>query len=183
LSREAILYERLPEGKVKCNLCGRRCISSEEKLGVCAARKNGKGTLYSLSCARACSVAVDPIEKKPLFHFHLGSQVLSVSSPFCNFFCRFCCNWLISQQRSTLQTQAMRPQSVSNIAKKLCCEGISFTYTEPTVFFEWAYEPAKLAHENSLFNTYVTNGYLTPRSHSYDIPLSGRCDCGFQGSR
>jgi pyruvate formate lyase activating enzyme len=177
-----MLYERLPEGKVKCNLCGRRCVISEERLGVCAARKNVKGTLYSLSYSRACSVAVDPIEKKPLFHFHPGSQVLSVSSPFCNFFCRFCCNWLISQQRSAIETQEMPPQSVVSMAKKLRCEGISYTYTEPTVFFEWAYESAKLALENSLFNTFVTNGYLTPEAINTISPYLGAATVDFKGA-
>jgi pyruvate formate lyase activating enzyme len=177
-----MLYDRLPEGKVKCNLCGRRCVISEEKLGVCAARKNVKGTLYSLSYSRACSVAVDPIEKKPLFHFHPGSQVLSVSSPFCNFFCRFCCNWLISQQRSTLQTQEMPPQSVVKMAKELRCDGISYTYTEPTVFFEWAYDSAKLAHENSLFNTFVTNGYLTPEAINTISPYLDAATVDFKGA-
>ena len=102
-----MLYESLPDGKVRCELCGRRCVIVEGNVGLCEARKNEEGKLFSLSYSRACSVAADPIEKKPLFHFHPGSQVLSVSSPFCNFFCRFCDNWIISQQRSTAQTEEM----------------------------------------------------------------------------
>ncbi len=142
-----MLYESQPENKVRCNLCGRRCLIGEGALGICAARKNVKGTLCTLSYARACSVNVDPIEKKPLFHFNPGSQVLSVSSPFCNFFCRFCCNWSISQQRSTSGTDEISPETVVKTAKRLHCAGISYTYTEPTTFFEWAYDSAKLARE------------------------------------
>jgi len=182
LSREAMLYECQPEGKVRCNLCGRRCLIPEGNLGVCAARKNVKGKLFTLSYARACSINVDPIEKKPLFHFNPGSQVLSVSSPFCNFFCRFCCNWIISQQRSTTQTHEMPPASVVKTAKRLHCAGISYTYTEPTTFFEWAYESAKLAHECSMFNTFVTNGYLTPEAVDMISPYLDAATVDFKGA-
>ncbi|MDQ1278742.1 MAG: pyruvate formate lyase activating enzyme [Thermoproteota archaeon] len=182
MSREAMLYERQPEGKVRCNLCSRRCLIPEGGLGVCAARKNVKVKLLTLSYARACSVNVDPIEKKPLFHFNPGSQVLSVSSPFCNFFCRFCCNWIISQQRSTAQTSKMPPESVVNMAKKLHCTGVSYTYTEPTTFFEWAYDTAKLAHECSMFNTFVTNGYLTPEAVDMISPYLDAATVDFKGA-
>jgi len=164
LAKEAMLYTPLADNKVRCNLCGRRCTILEGELGVCAARKNEGGRLTSISYARACSVSVDPIEKKPLFHYHPASQVLSVASPFCNFFCRFCDNWTISQQRSPTQTQEMPPEAVVESAKQLNCDGISYTYTEPTTFFEWAYESAKLAQKKALFNTFVTNGYLTPEA-------------------
>ncbi|MFH0748928.1 MAG: AmmeMemoRadiSam system radical SAM enzyme [Candidatus Bathyarchaeota archaeon] len=177
-----MLYEHLPENKVQCNLCGRRCVILDGNLGVCSARKNEKGTLLSLSYSRACSVSVDPIEKKPLFHFHPGSHVLSVASPFCNFFCRFCCNWGISQQRSLLQTQDMPPKAVVDAAKRLHCDGISYTYTEPTTFFEWAFESAKLAHENSLFNTFVTNGYLTPEAVDTISPYLDAATVDFKGA-
>ena len=182
MAKEAMLYERLPDGKVRCNLCGRRCVILEGNLGVCAARKNEKGTLISLSYSRACSVAVDPIEKKPLFHYHPGSQFLYFASPFCNFFCRFCDNWVISQQRSTVQTEEMPPEVIVKTAKRLRCEGISYTYTEPTTFFEWAYDSAKLAHKNSLFNTFVTNGYLTPEAVEAISPYLGAATVDFKGA-
>jgi len=177
-----MLYERLPEQKVRCNLCGRRCIIPSGKTGICAARKNEEGTLFSLSYSRACSIAIDPIEKKPLFHFNPGSQVLSIASPFCNFFCSFCCNWIISQQRSTIQTQEISPKGVVNAAKRLLCEGISYTYTEPTTFFEWAYETAKLAQKNALFNTFVTNGYLTPEAIEIIAPFLDAATVDFKGA-
>lgn len=182
MSKEAMLYESQPENKVRCNLCGRRCLISEGALGVCAARKNVKGKLYALSYARACSVNIDPIEKKPLFHFNPGSKVLSIASPFCNFFCRFCCNWSISQKRSTTQTSEMSPESVVKTAKRLHCAGISYTYTEPTTFFEWAYDSAKLAHDSSLFNTFVTNGYITPEAVDTISPYLDAATVDFKGT-
>jgi len=177
-----MLYESLPDGKVRCELCGRRCVIVEGNVGLCEARKNEEGKLFSLSYSRACSVAADPIEKKPLFHFHPGSQVLSVSSPFCNFFCRFCDNWIISQQRSTAQTEEMPPETVVSTAKRSHCAGISYTYTEPTTFFEWAYDSAKLAHENGLFNTFVTNGYLTPEAVETIAPYLDAATVDFKGA-
>ena len=182
LNKEAMLYESLPDSQVRCQLCGRRCIIAVGNVGLCEARKNEEGKLFSLSYARSCSVAVDSIEKKPLFHFHPGSQVLSVASPFCNFFCRFCDNWTISQQRSTTQTEDMPPHNVVNIAKRMNCAGISYTYTEPTTFFEWAYDTSKLAHENDLFNTFVTNGYLTPEAVNTIAPYLDAATVDFKGA-
>jgi pyruvate formate lyase activating enzyme len=181
LPKEGMLYERLSDNRVRCELCGRRCLISDGNRGICEARKNENGTLFSLSYSRACSVAVDPIEKKPLFHFHPGSQVLSIASPFCNFFCRFCDNWVISQQRSTAQTREMSPEAVVNMAQRTSCAGISYTYTEPTTFFEWAYDSAKLAHEHSLFNTFVTNGYLTPKAIETLSPYLDAATVDFKG--
>ncbi len=182
LSKEAMLYESLPDGKVKCQLCGRRCIITEGNSGLCEARKNEEGKLFSLSYARACAIAADPIEKKPLFHFNPGSQVLSVSSPFCNFFCRFCDNWIISQQRTDGQTEDMPPQKVVDTAKAMHCKGISYTYTEPTTFYEWAYDTSKLAHEAGLFNTFVTNGYLTPEAVQTIAPYLDAATVDFKGA-
>ena len=158
------MYTPLKDGAVRCDLCGRRCIIAEGNLGICKARVNRKGLLFSLSYGRSCSTSVDPIEKKPLFHFHPGALVYSVASPFCNFFCRFCDNWVISQERSTLETRNMPPEAVVSEARRTGSQGISYTYTEPTVFYEWAYDSAKLARESGLFNTFVTNGYLTPEA-------------------
>ncbi len=177
-----MFYRRLSDNRVRCNLCGRRCIILDGNLGVCAARKNEKGMLLSISYSRACSVSVDPIEKKPLFHYHPGSQVLSIASPFCNFFCRFCQNWVISQQRTTIDTREMPPEAVVKTAKRLNCDGISYTYTEPTAFYEWAYDTAKLAHENTLFNTFVTNGYLTAEAVEAISPYLDAATVDFKGA-
>jgi len=182
LSKEGMFYTPMPDGKVKCDLCGRRCVIAEGGQGVCSARINRKGVLYTLSYGRSCSAAVDPIEKKPLFHYHPGSKVFSVSSPFCNFFCRFCCNWVISQQRSNAQTDEMPPERVVELARRARSDGISYTYTEPTVFYEWAYDSAKLAHEAGLFNTFVTNGYMTPEAVEAISPYLDAATVDFKGA-
>ena len=171
--KEAMFYTSLPEGEIRCNLCNHRCKIKEGKRGICGVRENRGGKLYSLVYGKIVAEHIDPIEKKPLFHYYPGSQVLSIASPFCNFFCRFCDNWVISQQRATAATQEMPPKVVVNTAKRFRCEGISYTYTEPTTFFEWAYDTAKLAQNNALFNTFVTNGYLTPEA--VDIISYKRC--------
>jgi pyruvate formate lyase activating enzyme len=182
LLREAMLYTPLEGGRVRCDLCGRRCVIVEGNLGVCRARVNRGGRLYALSYGRACSASVDPIEKKPLFHFHPGALVFSVASPFCNFFCRFCDNWEISQQRSTAETLEMAPERVVKEALKTGSHGISYTYTEPTVFYEWAYDTAKLAHEAGLFNTFVTNGYMTTEAVEAISPYLDAVTVDFKGA-
>ncbi|MDQ1279863.1 MAG: pyruvate formate lyase activating enzyme [Thermoproteota archaeon] len=180
--REAMFYERNEDGSLKCNLCGRRCLILEGKSGVCGARINEKGKLWSRSYSRSCSASVDPIEKKPLFHFNPGAVVYSVASPFCNFFCAFCDNWIISQQRSLSETLTILPEDNVKSAKTRGCQGISYTYTEPTVFFEWAFDSAKIAHSNSLFNTFVTNGYLTPEAVKTIAPYLDAATVDFKGA-
>lgn len=180
--KEAMFYSRLPDGKVKCDLCGRQCVIAEGNQGVCQARINKKGVLYTVSYGRTCSVSVDPIEKKPLFHFHPGAKVLSVSSPFCNFFCRFCDNWVISQHRSISQTEEMLPQQVVDMARHNKSDGVSYTYTEPTTFYEWAYDSARLAHDFGLFNTFVTNGYMTPEAVGKISPYLDAATVDFKGA-
>lgn len=177
-----MFYTPLPDGKVKCDLCGRRCNITEGGKGVCNARINKKGVLYALSYGRTCSASVDPIEKKPLFHFHPGARAFSVSSPFCNFFCRFCNNWVISQQRSPARTEEMLPQQVVDTAQRYESDGISYTYTEPTVFYEWAYESSKIAHQAGLFNTFVTNGYMTPEAVETISPYLDAATVDFKGA-
>lgn len=176
-----MLYEELSHRQVRCNLCGRHCVIAEGQRGLCLARVNEGGVLFTESYARSCSATIDPIEKKPLFHFHPGAQVYSVASPFCNFFCSFCDNWMISQQRNLTYTKELTPQSVVNAAQRLGCQGISYTYTEPTVFFEWAYDSAKLAHEKGLFNTFVTNGYLTSEAVTTISPYLDAATVDFKG--
>ena len=179
--REAMLYEVLPDRQVRCDLCGRHCVIAEGSRGLCVARVNEGGVLITQSYARSCSTAIDPIEKKPLFHFHPGARVFSVASPFCNFFCSFCDNWVISQQRRLTDTRELPPQSLVATARRHDCHGISYTYTEPTVFFEWAYDSAKLAHEAGLFNTFVTNGYLTPEAVQTIAPYLDAATVDFKG--
>jgi pyruvate formate lyase activating enzyme len=160
---EAMLYEKQPENKVKCCLCARRCLISDEGQGFCLVRRNQGGTLFALNYGKAVSAGVDPIGKKPLSHFNPGALVLSVAAAGCNFRCQFCDNWMISQDKEIAGT-TFPPEDVVKSAKENQCQGISYTYTEPTIFMEYAYDIAKLAHEAGLFNTFVTNGYMTPET-------------------
>jgi len=176
-----MLYEQLAEKKVKCNLCGRGCTIPDGGSGFCRVRKNMDGTLYSLVYARACSAYPDPIEKKPLWHFHPGSLVMSIATIGCNFRCQFCQNWQISQETEIRERQ-LPPRKVVDLAMRYGCNGISYTYTEPTIFFEYAYDTAKLAHEQGLFNTFVTNGYLTPKAVETIAPYLDAATVDFKGS-
>jgi pyruvate formate lyase activating enzyme len=160
---EAMLYEKQTENKVKCCLCARRCLISDESQGFCLVRKNQGGTLYTLNYGKAVSAGVDPISKKPLSHFNPGALVLSVAAAGCNFRCQFCDNWMISQDKE-IAGRSFPPEEVVKSAQDSQCQGISYTYTEPTIFMEYAYDTAKLAREAGLFNTFVTNGYMTPEA-------------------
>ncbi|MCD6284867.1 MAG: AmmeMemoRadiSam system radical SAM enzyme [Anaerolineae bacterium] len=162
--KEAMLYERLPEGKVRCGLCAHRCVISDGKKGVCQVRENRGGTLYTLVYGRAITQHVDPVEKKPLLHFYPGSRAYSIATVGCNFRCRWCQNWDISQmvrERHLVSGEEASPEYIVSTAEKSGCHSIAYTYTEPTIFFEYAYDTARLAHEAGLANIYVTNGYMT----------------------
>jgi len=159
----AILYERQKENKVKCCLCARRCLISDGALGFCLVRKNLSGTLYTLNYGKAVSICVDPISKKPLSHFNPGASVMSVAAAGCNFRCQFCDNWMISQDKE-VAGRDFPPTSLVKAAREKNCQGISYTYTEPTIYMEYARDIAELAHQVGFFNTFVTNGYMTPEA-------------------
>jgi len=153
-------------GYVKCDLCSRRCAIAPGRFGVCGVRRNVGGRLYTYVYGLLTAANLDPIEKKPLFHFNPGSAVFSISTPGCNFFCQFCQNWEISQSRleSGLYGEYHPPEEVVGEAKRLGADGISYTYNEPTVFYEYMYDVSRLAKREGLFNTMVTNGYMTPEA-------------------
>jgi len=178
--REAMLYERLEGNKVKCNLCGRRCIIKDGATGFCLVRKNEGGVLYSLVYGKAISACVDPIEKKPLSHFNPGASVMSIATVGCNFRCQFCDNWMISQEKQ-ISGRNFPPEDVVKATRDNGCQGISYTYTEPTIFFEYAYETAKLAHQVGFFNTFVTNGYMTPEAVKTIAPYLDAATVDFKG--
>ncbi|MFH1229627.1 MAG: AmmeMemoRadiSam system radical SAM enzyme [Candidatus Aenigmatarchaeota archaeon] len=161
--KKALLYRKL-KNSVKCEVCARGCIIPEGQVGFCRVRKNVKGILYSLSYGKICSSAIDPIEKKPLYMFAPGSRVFSISTMGCNFNCQFCCNYSISQGWQKISGEKFTPEDIVGLAKNYNCQGISYTYTEPTVQFEFAYETAKLASKNGLYNMFVTNGFTTPKA-------------------
>jgi len=165
MRKEAMLYDKLGDARVQCFLCAHRCKIADSKYGFCGVRKNEKGTLYSYAYGKVIASHVDPIEKKPLYHFLPGSLAYSIATVGCNFRCGFCQNWQISQRSKSdgipLDGYEMTPGEIVREAKKHNCKSIAYTYTEPTIFFEYAYETAKIAKEEGLYNTFVTNGYMT----------------------
>ncbi len=161
---EALLYEKLPESRVQCNTCQWRCRIGPDKMGVCRMYKNQDGILYNLNYAQVSSANADPIEKKPLFHFFPGSLAFSLGTLGCNFHCKHCQNWEISGPDSDTMTrscQYISPEEAVSLAKNFHCRGIAWTYNEPSIWFEYTLDSAKLARENNLYTVYVTNGYLT----------------------
>lgn len=175
-----MLYEKLENKKVKCNLCARRCVINDGGTGFCLVRKNEGGTLFSLVYAKAISACVDPITKKPLSHFHPGALVMSIATMGCNFRCRFCDNWMISQEKQ-ITGKHFPPEEVVKATRDNGCQGISYTYTEPTIFMEYAYDTAKLAHQVGFFNTFVTNGYMTPEAVKAIAPYLDAATVDFKG--
>ena len=165
ITKEALLYAKLDGERVRCNLCAHRCDIAPGKRGICRVRENRDGTLYTLVYGRTISQAVDPIEKKPLFHFYPGTGSFSIATPGCNFRCTFCQNADISQMprdRDLIMGTPATPEAIVAAAQKYNCRSIAYTYTEPTIFFEYSFDVAKLARPAGIANVYVTNGYMTP---------------------
>ncbi len=150
---------------IRCSLCARRCFIPEGKRGFCMVRENVKGKLFTLNYGRIVGLNVDPIEKKPLFHFFPGSSAMSYACFGCNWRCAYCCNWMISHdQLPNTQGEYHDPDYIVELAVENNCKTVSHTYTEPTIFYEFAYDVAKLAHKEDIKNTFVTNGYMTPEA-------------------
>ncbi len=162
--KEAMFYESL-NGKVKCRLCNHYCVISEGNRGICGVRENQKGKLYSLIYGKSVSVGVDPIEKKPLFNFYPGTASYSIASVGCNFRCHNCQNWTISQmpkgKGGKIVGDDLSPEKIVENAKSRGCKSIAYTYTEPTIFFEYAHDTARLAQKEGIKNVFVTNGYTS----------------------
>ena len=165
MMKEAMFYKKSKGGGVDCSLCARCCRNIRDGCaGFCGVRKNEGGKLYSLVYGRACSVAVDPIEKKPLFHFAPGTMCLSLATVGCNLKCLHCQNWQISQEYGGVYGTDMPPEKIVEHAKRQGVKGISYTYTEPTIFYEYALDTMKLAKKAGLYNVWVSNGYTTPQA-------------------
>lgn len=163
---EALLWEPLEGGSVLCSLCAHRCILTEGRAGLCSVRMNRSGRMVSLVRGRLVATHVDPIEKKPLYHFLPGSHSFSVATVGCNFRCDYCQNWQMSQHPRDEDPigDPVDPASVVRAALGASCRSIAFTYTEPTVFFETCADIGVPAREAGLKNIFVTNGYLTPEA-------------------
>ena len=160
-AHEAMLYEKAADGTCNCFLCAHRCTGIKPgKRGICRVRENRDGTLVSLVYGKVIARHVDPIEKKPLYHFLPGTASLSIATTGCNFQCDFCQNWQISQVAGgRIPGDDMSPEDIVAVAKQNDCPSISYTYTEPTIFFEFAHDCAKLAQAEGIRNCFVTNGY------------------------
>ncbi|MFH0791110.1 MAG: AmmeMemoRadiSam system radical SAM enzyme [Candidatus Omnitrophota bacterium] len=164
MKKEALFYEKVENGFVHCFLCGHHCRIAEGKFGFCGVRQNAAGILYTAVYGQVIASHADPIEKKPLYHFLPGSKSFSIATIGCNFHCGFCQNWEISQ--SSVRDagdigEDFSPREIVEAALQYKCKSISYTYTEPTIFFEYALDTAKLAKEKGLYNIFVTNGYMT----------------------
>jgi pyruvate formate lyase activating enzyme len=164
---EAMLWERLgpDDERVRCDLCSHHCVILPGHQGVCHVRENRGGTLYTLVYGEVIAQHVDPIEKKPLFHFYPGSRAYSIATPGCNFRCAFCQNWEISQmprERAAVHGQPASPAQIAAAAQAAGCASVAYTYTEPTIFAEYALDTAREAQALGLKNVFVSNGYMTP---------------------
>ena len=162
--KQAMLFRKLEDGKVQCRTCAHVCTIGPGKRGLCGVRENREGVLYSLVYEKAIAVNVDPIEKKPLFHFYPGTRAFSMATVGCNFRCDNCQNSDISQmprESGRITGEQITPEDLVKEAVRHHCRTIAYTYTEPAVFFDYAYETATLAHQSGLKNIFVTNGYLS----------------------
>ncbi len=159
---KSLFYEVLEDKKVRCLLCAHRCVIPDNQRGICKVRENRGGALFILNKNLFIALNVDPIEKKPLYHFLPGSKSFSVATEGCNFRCVFCQNYEISQiDKREIRGKFIPAEKIVEFAIENSCKSISYTYTEPVIFFETAYDVGVLAKEKGLKNVFVTNGYIT----------------------
>jgi pyruvate formate lyase activating enzyme len=188
---EARFYEKKKDQQVHCLLCNHHCLIKAGKRGICGVRENQAGRLYSLVYGRPIATHVDPIEKKPLFHFLPGSRSFSLATAGCNFRCLFCQNADISQlpqDQGEIPGQEVAPEEIVAAARQAGCQSIAYTYTEPTIFFEYAQDIALLAEAQGLKNVFVTNGYMSsealqaihPRLHGANVDLKAFREAFYQ---
>lgn len=162
--KEGVLFDELADNKVKCHVCSHRCTIAEGNLGICRTRRNKNGKLFTLIYNTVSSEAVDPIEKKPLYHFLPGTLSYSLGTIGCNFRCQHCQNWNISQEYSHTGTIEITPEEAIKEALEKKCKSISWTYNEPAIWHEYTFDSAVLAKKAGLKTIYVTNGYITPEA-------------------
>lgn len=172
--KKALLFEKLADNFTQCTACNHYCKIAPNRTGICGVRKNIKGTLYLLVYGKAVALNVDPIEKKPLYHFMPGTKILSFGTVGCNFKCDFCQNWDISQVSKSPTNQIfgqdLPPKKIVEFAIENKIPSIAYTYNEPAVFFEYALDTAKLAKKANLKNVYVSNGYESPEARHKIAP-------------
>jgi pyruvate formate lyase activating enzyme len=185
MAKEAYLYDKLDDQVVNCKLCSHRCTIKPGKRGICFVRENRDGTLYTLVYDKVISAAVDPIEKKPFFHILPGTLSFSIATVGCNFRCLNCQNYSISQMPKDhggkIEGRPVTPETIVKLAIESDCRSIAYTYTEPTIFFELAYDTAVIAHEHGIKNLFVTNGYFTEEALSMIRPYLDGANVDLKG--
>ncbi len=165
MTHPALLWRTLKDDTVQCRLCSHFCRIEEGKAGLCGVRRNDGGSLVSLSYDKVAALHLDPVEKKPLFHFMPGTTTLSLGTPGCNLDCAFCQNWSLSQpprQGRRIEGQAVAPRDIVRMARSSGARSVAYTYSEPTIFFELMLETATLARQEGLANIMVSNGFQSP---------------------
>lgn len=162
-------YWRPEGGAVRCELCPHRCLIESGRRGICRVRQNREGTLYALTYGRVAAVQLDPIEKKPLFHFHPGTQILSVGSIGCNFRCGFCQNWHLVLGEASLSRVEI--PELLRVARESGSLGIAYTYNEPLIGFEFVRDCAREFRKTGMANVLVTNGFVSPEPLAELLPL------------
>ena len=161
MKKEASFWTKLEDNKLQCNLCNHKCIINENKSGICGVRINDGGKLYTSIYGSCSSIAADPIEKKPLYHFYPGTLALSMGTIGCNFKCDHCQNYSISTvDKQYHYMKEIDPEQVVEYAKQYSCQGVSYTYNEPTIWHEFCFDSAKLVKKGGLYTCYVSNGYI-----------------------
>lgn len=163
VEKEAMFYKKLEKGYVNCQLCFRKCKIASGKRGFCTTRENRNGILYSVVYNQPCAVNIDPIEKEPVFHAYPGSEILCVATAGCSMRCKFCQNWQISQQKpEEVNSMYLPPDEFVKLAQKHKCRGVSFTYSEPTIFYEYMLDICKEAKRGALLTVVHTCGIINP---------------------
>ena len=183
--KEAMLYEKLGDGRVRCGVCPHHCVIAEGKRGICAVRENREETLYALNYGKAIAVAIDPIEKKPLNHFLPGTTAYSFATIGCNLRCLWCQNWAISQASKPdrpIYGEDISPEEHVRRALAAGCPSIAYTYTEPIIFVEYALDTMKLAREAGLKNIWKTAGYATKETLDAIIPYLDAVNVDLKGT-
>lgn len=169
IKKEALFWEKREEKRIRCLLCPVGCLIADGKIGVCMGRKNEEGVLYAINYGRLVSLAIDPIEKKPLYHFHPGTNIVSTGPNGCNMSCQNCQNWTISQEESP--TEYVSPEDLVKVASRENSVGIAYTYTEPLIWYEYVLDTARIAKEKNLTNVLVTNGYINEKPLQELLPV------------
>lgn len=156
--KEALFYSKLNNKQVRCNICPHNCIIDPDQTGICRSRKNTDGTLYAVNYGKTITVSIDPMEKKPLYHFYPGRQIISIGANSCNLSCKFCQNYQSSQQN--VSTTQITPQKLLELCRTHSCKFVAFTYTEPATWYEFVLDSSKILQENSVKVVLVTNGFI-----------------------